>query len=276
MEKVRVRFAPSPTGYLHIGGLRTALFNYLWAKKNNGKFLLRIEDTDRTRHNEDAVKAILDAFKWVGLKNDDEIFYQSQRMDIYKKYIQQLLDEKKAYYIPINHYYLGVGDQVEFDAAREAVKRLFKFKIVGQNLKYDFAIVENNFNSLHVEKFEDTMILAWLLDPERSVGLDNLAKRFFNYDMVKYKDVVKKGEDFSNVDINEACKYASEDAWMTLMLYDTLKEIKKDFLLILCFSLQMKRLILLYRKMRYLQNNTLEVQSLMSLLNKVFQCLVLF
>ena len=92
------RFAPSPTGYLHIGGLRTALFNYLWAKKNNGKFLLRIEDTDRTRHNEDAVKAILDAFKWVGLKNDDEIFYQSQRMDIYKKYIQQLLDEKKAYY----------------------------------------------------------------------------------------------------------------------------------------------------------------------------------
>ena len=92
------RFAPSPTGYLHIGGLRTALFNYLWAKKNNGKFLLRIEDTDRTRHNEDAVKAILNAFEWVGLKNDDEIFYQSQRMDIYKKYIQQLLDEKKAYY----------------------------------------------------------------------------------------------------------------------------------------------------------------------------------
>ena len=69
----RVRFAPSPTGQLHIGGARTALFNYLRAKKTNGEFKLRIEDTDRTRHNEDAVKAILNAFEWVGLKNDDEV-----------------------------------------------------------------------------------------------------------------------------------------------------------------------------------------------------------
>lgn len=92
------RFAPSPTGYLHIGGLRTALLNYLWAKKNGGKFLLRVEDTDRNRHNEDAVQGILEAFKWVGLNSDEEIVYQSERNDIYKKYINQLLDEKKAYY----------------------------------------------------------------------------------------------------------------------------------------------------------------------------------
>jgi len=91
------RFAPSPTGYLHIGGLRTALFSYLWAKKNGGKFLLRIEDTDKARNSKEATDAILKAFKWLGLENDDEITYQSQRDEIYKKYIDQLLDEGKAY-----------------------------------------------------------------------------------------------------------------------------------------------------------------------------------
>jgi len=92
------RFAPSPTGYLHIGGLRTALYNYLWARKTNGEFKLRIEDTDMQRNQEDALKAIIEAFDWVGLDYDGEVEYQSKRMDIYKKYIQQLLDEGKAYY----------------------------------------------------------------------------------------------------------------------------------------------------------------------------------
>ena len=94
---VVTRFAPSPTGYLHIGGLRTALFSYLWAKKNNGKFLLRIEDTDKARNSDDATKAILEAFEWLGLDHDGEITYQSQRDEIYKKYIDQLLAEGKAY-----------------------------------------------------------------------------------------------------------------------------------------------------------------------------------
>jgi len=94
---VVTRFAPSPTGYLHIGGLRTALFSYLWAKKNSGKFVLRIEDTDKARNSEEATKAILNAFEWLGLEADGEITYQSKREDIYKKYIQQLLDEGKAY-----------------------------------------------------------------------------------------------------------------------------------------------------------------------------------
>jgi glutamyl-tRNA synthetase len=92
------RFAPSPTGFLHIGGLRTALFNWLWAKKTGGKFLLRIEDTDLSRNSDDALKAIIEAFDWVGLDYDGEVVYQSQRFDMYKKYIQQLLDEGKAYY----------------------------------------------------------------------------------------------------------------------------------------------------------------------------------
>ena len=94
---VVTRFAPSPTGYLHIGGLRTALFSYLWAKKNGGKFVLRIEDTDKARNSEEATQAILEAFEWLGLEADGEITYQSKRDDIYAKYIQQLLDEGKAY-----------------------------------------------------------------------------------------------------------------------------------------------------------------------------------
>ena len=95
---ITTRFAPSPTGYLHIGGLRTALYSYLWARKNSGRFLLRIEDTDLKRNSEEAARAIEEAFRWVGLTHDDEIVYQSERFDIYKKYIQQLLDEGKAYY----------------------------------------------------------------------------------------------------------------------------------------------------------------------------------
>jgi glutamyl-tRNA synthetase len=92
------RFAPSPTGYLHIGGLRTALYCYLWARKKHGKFLLRIEDTDLKRNSKDAADAIVEAFKWVGLSHDGEITYQSNRFELYKKYVQQLLDEGKAYY----------------------------------------------------------------------------------------------------------------------------------------------------------------------------------
>ena len=94
---VVTRFAPSPTGYLHIGGLRTALLSYLWARRNGGKFVLRIEDTDKSRNSEAAAQAIVEAFKWVGLEHDGEIVYQSQRDEIYAKYIEQLLSEGKAY-----------------------------------------------------------------------------------------------------------------------------------------------------------------------------------
>ncbi|AFL69698.1 glutamate--tRNA ligase [Sulfurospirillum barnesii] len=94
---VVTRFAPSPTGYLHIGGLRTALYSYLWAKKNNGKFLFRIEDTDLARNSKEAVDAILEAFKWLGLAHEGEVVYQSKRFELYKGYVQKLLDEGKAY-----------------------------------------------------------------------------------------------------------------------------------------------------------------------------------
>jgi glutamyl-tRNA synthetase len=91
------RFAPSPTGYLHIGGLRTALLSYLWARRNGGQFLLRIEDTDFSRNDEAAARAIVEAFKWVGLEHDGVIEYQSSRLAIYQEYAQKLLDSGKAY-----------------------------------------------------------------------------------------------------------------------------------------------------------------------------------
>ncbi len=94
---VVTRFAPSPTGYLHIGGLRTALFSWLWARKNGGKFLLRIEDTDLSRNSQEALAAILEAFDWVGLDYDGDVIYQSERFDFYRQYIDRLLAEGKAY-----------------------------------------------------------------------------------------------------------------------------------------------------------------------------------
>ncbi|MBI1173855.1 MAG: glutamate--tRNA ligase [Sideroxydans sp.] len=95
---VRTRFAPSPTGYLHIGGARTALFSWAYARKHGGTFILRIEDTDVERSTPEAVQAILDGMAWLGLECDEGPFYQMRRMERYKDVIQQLLDAGHAYY----------------------------------------------------------------------------------------------------------------------------------------------------------------------------------
>ncbi|GAM09996.1 glutamate--tRNA ligase [Geobacter sp. OR-1] len=97
MNKIRLRFAPSPTGYLHIGGARTALFNWLLAKKLKGVFILRIEDTDVARSTQESVDAILQGMEWLGLDWDEGPFYQSDNFPLYKEYVQKLLDEGKAY-----------------------------------------------------------------------------------------------------------------------------------------------------------------------------------
>ena len=105
-SNVRVRFAPSPTGPLHIGGVRTALYNYLFAKKHNGTFILRIEDTDQTRYVPNAEQYIIDALKWCNIPfdegpNTNEKFgpyRQSERKEIYKKYADNLLEKGHAYY----------------------------------------------------------------------------------------------------------------------------------------------------------------------------------
>jgi len=95
---IRTRFAPSPTGYLHVGGVRTALFSWLYAHKHGGQFILRIEDTDRERSTEPAVNAILEGMAWLGLQPDEGPFFQTQRFDRYRQVIEQLLAEGKAYY----------------------------------------------------------------------------------------------------------------------------------------------------------------------------------
>ncbi len=106
MNNIRVRFAPSPTGPLHIGGVRTALFNYLFAKKHKGTFILRIEDTDQNRYVENAENYIIDALNWCGIPFDEGVnknekfgpYRQSERKDIYAKYIQKLIGSGNAYY----------------------------------------------------------------------------------------------------------------------------------------------------------------------------------
>jgi len=97
MSQVRVRFAPSPTGYLHVGGVRTALFNWLFARHEKGMFILRIEDTDRERSTPEAIQAILDGMKWVGLDWDEGPVYQTDRLAMYKEQADRLLAEGKAY-----------------------------------------------------------------------------------------------------------------------------------------------------------------------------------
>ncbi|MGA7749206.1 MAG: glutamate--tRNA ligase, partial [Gallionella sp.] len=109
---IRTRFAPSPTGYLHIGGARTALFSWAYARKLGGTFILRIEDTDLERSTQESVQAILDGMSWLNLDYDEGPFYQMQRMDRYKEVLQQMLDEGTAYYC--------YTSPAELDAMREA------------------------------------------------------------------------------------------------------------------------------------------------------------
>ncbi|RNA66147.1 glutamate--tRNA ligase [Alteribacter keqinensis] len=119
-QEIRVRFAPSPTGHLHIGGARSALFNYLFARNQNGKFIVRIEDTDQARNVETATEKLMESMKWLGIDWDESVDvggpyapYQSmERMDIYKQYLDQLLEEGKAYYCYMT--------EEELEAEREA------------------------------------------------------------------------------------------------------------------------------------------------------------
>ena len=96
-KPIRTRFAPSPTGFLHIGGARTALFNYFFTQNMGGEFLLRIEDTDKARSTDAATQAILTGLEWLGVKHDGEIVYQSQNADAHVKVAQELLASGKAY-----------------------------------------------------------------------------------------------------------------------------------------------------------------------------------
>ncbi|MDQ1326363.1 MAG: polymerase, partial [Campylobacterota bacterium] len=134
------------------------------------------------------------------------------------------VSENKAYYVPVGHSYLGIESQVDIQDALAALKKLLEHKIIGQNLKFDFSLLYNQYSFSEIVPYADTMIMAWLNNPEAKVGLDALAERFFNYKMKPFKEMVKKGEDFSSVSIKEATFYAAEDAWMTYLLYFSLKK----------------------------------------------------
>ncbi|MBI9037871.1 MAG: glutamate--tRNA ligase [Bacteroidales bacterium] len=147
-ENVRVRFAPSPTGPLHIGGVRTVLYNYLFAKKNNGKLILRIEDTDQNRFVEGAEKYIVDSLEWCGIKFDESIdlggefgpYKQSERKEIYEKFVKQLIDNDKAYYA--------------FDTSDELEEMRNRLKSEKKNPQYDAVSRLNMKNSLSLSTEE--------------------------------------------------------------------------------------------------------------------------
>ncbi|NVJ52630.1 MAG: DNA polymerase I [Campylobacteraceae bacterium] len=157
-------------------------------------------------------------------------------------------EEGIGYYVPIGHYYLGVPNQISKEVAKQAIEILNKRKLVLQNFKYDFAIVKNQLG-IELNLFADTMILAWLLDTSSKIGLDALALKYYDHEMISFKDVVKKGENFSNVDINEACKYAAEDAVFTRNIYfkltDELKEKGSENLITLAHEVEFEFIYIL-------------------------------
>ena len=120
-QKVRTRFAPSPTGSLHLGGARTALFNWLYARHNNGQFLLRIEDTDPERSKQEYTDEIIESLKWLGFDYDGEPLYQSKRSAIYKEKVEQLLKEGKAYRCYCTKEQLDIKRQAQMKAGKKAM-----------------------------------------------------------------------------------------------------------------------------------------------------------
>ncbi|MBR8461859.1 DNA polymerase I [Campylobacter sp. faydin G-105] len=141
-----------------------------------------------------------------------------------------------SYYVPIAHSYLGVPSQISLKFATWAVGQIYKGCVIGQNLKYDFKVIKRNLRLNPPKNFKDTMILAWLLDPSLSVGMDALAKRLYDYDTIKFEDVVKRGETFASVSVENAAKYASEDAWITLKFYNSLLSLLEPDLISLANS----------------------------------------
>ena len=173
-RKVRVRFAPSPTGALHIGGVRTALYNYLFARQHGGDFIFRIEDTDSTRFVPGAEEYIIESFKWLGIEFDEGVSYggnygpyrQSERRDIYKQYVKILLDSGKAY--------MAFDTPEELEAKRAEV----------QNFQYDASTRMSMRNSLALPKEEVEKLLAeghqyvvrFLIQPGEEVHVDDLIR----------------------------------------------------------------------------------------------------
>ena len=138
-----------------------------------------------------------------------------------------LKSEQRAYYVPLAHNYLGAPAQVSQNAAKRALERIYKAQVVGHNLKYDFEILRNNFGLELPKNYADTMILAWLENPEQKCAMDELASRLFAYETIKFESLVnvKKGQVFGDIEVELASKYASEDAFITLEFYKYFKQV---------------------------------------------------
>ncbi|MDX1296008.1 MAG: DNA polymerase I, partial [Sulfurimonadaceae bacterium] len=133
-------------------------------------------------------------------------------------------DENEGYYVPVAHNYLGVPEQVSHDAAKAAIYKIFESKVVGHNIKFDLHFVTNYLECDRLEIAADTIILAWLVNPESGLALDKLSANLLQHEMISFKDTVKKGETFASVELEDACKYAAEDALITLQIYNILLE----------------------------------------------------
>lgn len=140
-------------------------------------------------------------------------------------------NEEFAYYVPLSHNYIGNPEQISLESAKKAINLIYQGFVIGHNLKYDFEIIKQNFNISYPKNYADTMILAWLKNPSNKVNMDDLAKELFDYETIHFNDLIKKGENFSNLDIEKACKYAAEDAFITFKFYlYFVKNLDKDLL----------------------------------------------
>ena len=133
-------------------------------------------------------------------------------------------EDEKGYYVPLAHTYLGVGEQISKEIGVRALRQILDFKIVGHNLKFDLKFIYPYLGIKAYEPYADSMLLAWLVNSEKPVGLDKQAELYFNHKMISFKDTVKKGENFSSVALEDAANYAAEDALITLKLYYRLLE----------------------------------------------------
>jgi len=134
------------------------------------------------------------------------------------------MDEKEAYYVPFAHFYLGVAKQIDEKDIKEAIRKIFNSKVVGHNIKFDLHFVSRFLEDDSLEVYSDSMVLAWLINPESALSLDKLSDKLLNHSMVAFKDTVKKGDTFASVELEDACNYAAEDAFITLKLFNLFLE----------------------------------------------------
>ncbi|EDZ61432.1 DNA polymerase I [Sulfurimonas gotlandica GD1] len=133
-------------------------------------------------------------------------------------------NDDEAFYVPFAHFYLGVPDQISEKDAALAMKKIFNSKVVGHNIKFDLHFVSRFLNDDMLNIYSDSMILAWLINPESALGLDKLSDKLLDHTMLGFKDTVKKGETFASVELEDASKYAAEDAYITLKLFNLFNE----------------------------------------------------